>query len=203
MGINMMRINEKIIKFGLEKYKEIIDAFSKVDVSEDSNFQEIFTHFYGLRFKSKEWLKFYFNFMQEHRYHAPSIEQTIRHIYENTGEVHFSFASKLIATIDPTKPIIDQYILWQFGYNPKKTFLQNKKEEQIKYSIDAYDRIERIYSECINDFFAKKLIREFDGKFPDNRITDIKKLDFVLWGNREGPLHSVFEYNKLLEDTKK
>ena len=186
----------------IKKYAEIIELLhTDTDISKDKKFQQLFNGFYKINQLNKQWYTNFYNYFESVKNSEPSFEQAVRDLYNlnNQSRVDASFCSKLIATINPDKPIIDQYIMWQMGYNTK--FADGLKgEEKICYYINAYAEIENQYMAHIHDKAVIVAITDFDSKYPDYQwLSVIKKLDFILWSYRAPRTFSVFEYNKLKE----
>jgi hypothetical protein len=104
---------------------------------------------------------------------------------EKTGRNEMSFASKIVATVNIQKPVIDKIVLGHFKISrPSHGDLKHRK---IK-SIDIYNEIEEAYHELIKLKLGRELIITFNKKIKQQqnfKITDIKKLDFILWQTRK------------------
>ena len=105
----------------------------------------------------------------------------IKELFDRTGNVEASFTSKMVATLDETKPIWDQYVLLNLGLELKgKT-----PEERVKKTVDLYHRIECWYAEYLLTDEAKENIAVFDSALPSYAwVSDVKKIDCLLWSNR-------------------
>jgi hypothetical protein len=97
-----------------------------------------------------------------------------------TNRYEASFASKLVATLDPSKPVIDAFVLRNVGLR-LPTYA----------AADRAGRIGEIYSEIISAFTTflsgergYYLVSAFSRTYPDARVTDVKMLDLVLWQTR-------------------
>lgn len=102
-------------------------------------------------------------------------------LYVETGNVEASFSSKMIATIDPEKPILDQYVLQNLGLELKG----KNPREKIGNAVEIYHRIEAWYAEYLKTDEALENIAEFDRWLPSYAwITDVKKIDYLLWSKR-------------------
>ena len=99
-----------------------------------------------------------------------------------TGNIEASFSSKMIATIDPDKPIWDQYVLQNLGME-----LTGKTQaEKLAYAVTLYAAIENWYADYLLTEEARENIRLFDQILPDYRwVSDVKKIDCLLWSKRE------------------
>lgn len=197
----MLQFDLRSIGSALQKYEKIENVFRKTNVADDEKFQRLFNGFYITSPLSKTWYKNFYDYFERVKNDEPTFERAIRDLYNINGQtrVDASFCSKLIATINPDRPIIDQYIMWQMGYNTKMVNSLGG-EEKICYYIDAYAEIEKQYIEHIKDAAVAAAIAEFDSAYSGYQwLSPIKKLDFILWSNRSIRTFSVFEYYKLKE----
>ena len=115
-------------------------------------------------------------------YEQYSFEQIITELFRKTGNVEASFSSKMLATIDPSKPVWDQYVLQNLCLKLKGS----TQEEKLKNAIELYERIEEWYAEYLATTEARTNIAEFERQLPDYAwLSDIKKIDCLLWSKRE------------------
>ena len=92
-----------------------------------------------------------------------------------------SFSSKLLHTIKPEYPIWDSVVTKEhFGIRPPYASCKNR--EQL--CIERYD----LYQDRFYDFMSSdegaELIRIFDHQYPNNGISNVKKIDFIMWQDR-------------------
>ena len=102
----------------------------------------------------------------------------INKIYEVENKKEISFTSKLIATITPELPIWDSKVIKYITTHFK--FIQRK----IKNLDDAcYNYFELLewYKIFMHSRNANRMLNEFNSKFPNANITDLKKIDLMLW----------------------
>ena len=90
-----------------------------------------------------------------------------------------SFASKMLATINPDMPIWDSRVL---------TALKLDKEWEGKrspeHAIEIYESICEQYREFETTEKCDECVREFDSWVPKYEwISTTKKIDFLLWSN--------------------
>jgi len=168
----------------LEKYKNIMNSVNKIDVSKDAEFKRLFNGFYKVRHPKKEWYDKYYQLMQEQKDKKRSYKEVLEKLLEEPGgRIEVSFASKLMATIDSKKPIWDQYVLENLGL--KKEWDNTPKDKKIEKAVEIYNRIERYYNKFLNSKEGKNFIKKFNECFHDyTDISDMKKLDFIIWGIR-------------------
>ncbi len=166
---------------GLDKYADILETAREKDVSSDAEFQHAFNAFYLVR-RNAEWRKSYYRLFELAKKEKYSFADVIGVLYVETGNIEASFSSKMIATIDPDKPIWDQYVLQNLelelkGKNPR---------EKIGNAIEIYRQIEEWYREYLSTEEARMNIAEFDRWLPSfSWIPAIKKIDYLLWSRRE------------------
>lgn len=160
---------------GLDRYKEIMDG----DPS-SPEFQRYFNGYYRIR-RNEEWRQSYYGLFVQAKQKGLSFEQIITTLYESTGNVEASFSSKMLATIDPSKPIWDQYVLQNLGFE-----LNGKtQEEKLNNAIKLYDEILRWYDEYLQTDEAQENILEFDRLLPQySWVSNVKKIDCLLWCKR-------------------
>lgn len=166
---------------GLDKYVDIMGAARERDVSADAAFQHAFNAFYRIR-RNAEWRECYYRLFECAKREQYSFADIIKYLYAETGNVEASFSSKMIATIDPEKPIWDQYVMQNLGLELKgKT-----PQERINNAILIYRQIEEWYQKYLLTDEAQQNIAEFDKWLPSySWIPAIKKIDYLLWSRRE------------------
>ena len=102
-------------------------------------------------------------------------------IYNATGRVEASFASKLVHTLNNDMPIWDKFVLQNL--DKKMPILQGEKK--LLKAIEIYDEIIAWYKEALLHKEVQKKILEFDAVFPQySWFSNTKKIDFLLWQNR-------------------
>lgn len=165
---------------GLDKYEMIMRFAASTDVSHDSGFQKTFNAFYRIR-RNAEWRKCYYALFEQAKVNHYSFADVIRLLYKKTGILESSFSSKMIATIDPDKPIWDQYVIKNLGLELKgKT-----SQERVENAVKVYGMIEEWFGEYLQTEEARANILVFDSMLPSYTwLSDVKKIDFLLWSKR-------------------
>ena len=168
------------LRQGIEKYKYIMNRFREVDVSKDASFRKTFENFYVLSRYPMPFREDYFAFMERNKSQTLEFAEVLSY-FKAHGSLEASFSSKLIHTINPSMPIWDKIVTTDhFGYKlpyPKA----KEREQRIVNLYEAYCESFMAYMESEE---GKSIIRMFDEKFPDSGLTDVKKVDFVLWQDR-------------------
>ena len=87
----------------------------------------------------------------------------------------------MLATIDASKPIWDQYVLQNLGLE----LTGKSQEEKLQNAVVLYDRIVRWYEDYLATDEARENTSEFDRLLPDySWVNDTKKIDCLLWSKR-------------------
>lgn len=175
--------NKDALKNGLVKYIDIMELLHKTDVSKNKEFQKLYNHFYRMRQRKPEFYHIYFDFMEKNKSNATSLtfKDVFFYIQKETNRCEASFSSKLLATLNPDKPVWDMFVLENLG--AKKIHASAKNREQK--IIEAYQQICQWYHDFLGCEEASLIIQIFDELFPSVNITDIKKIDLFLWQHRE------------------
>jgi hypothetical protein len=99
-----------LVSVGLEKYCRLQEALATTDVASDHGFQRQFNAFYRVR-RNLNWQSAFYTLLQQERLAPQRFAGVLRALYRATGRVEASFASKLTASVDPDKPVIDSIVL--------------------------------------------------------------------------------------------
>lgn len=179
----------------IQHYMNIMSKVKTVNVADDQDFQREFDFFYKVR-RNAEWRKVFFEIFERKKKKNCSYKEIITELYEGTGQVEASFASKMLASIDENMPIWDSKVLDRIRIKSSNKRGQQKLEE----TIELYDVIVQWYSDLkANKASYNEYITSFDSRFPDySSISDTKKIDFILWAmgeEEEDTIPSVYIQN--------
>ena len=86
-----------------------------------------------------------------------------------------SFSSKLLATINPNMPVWDSIIISKLGIKVPSYSVKNRFE----IVVEIYYKIIEWFNQYLCTDNSKECIKVFDEVFPNNTITNIKKIDLV------------------------
>ncbi len=178
MNFNYNNLEKASIRkfFEIEKYTYLINNKAMIDSKE---YQAAFIKYCDMRYQDKEWLDKYFRFFSKN-INNTNIEfrEILEYLYEETNRIETSFSSKMLAIINPEKPIWDSNVssvldLCVEGNTPKE-----RKEDAIK----KYDELLARETDLLKKDDVKEYISCFRKMFPEyDYITDIRVLDFYLW----------------------
>ena len=165
-------------KRGIEKYLAIMRAVEHTNVAEDAAFQHLFNGFYQVR-RNAAWRRTYYAYMEAQKGKNLGIEEVMTYLQRNaSGErVELSFASKLLHTLDPTRPIYDRKVAAYLDLAAPPAYWQQDKK--FACQLANYREIEAWYRTPS----AQALADQFDRLFPEYRdqIGRVKKIDFIIW----------------------
>ena len=165
------------VEIGIEKYNWIMKRVHETDVSSDVAFQRAFNGFYRMRQRPASFYVSYYTYLEKNKNNQEiSFEDIVTYLYQETGSIHASFSSKLLATVNPNMPIWDKFVLQNLGLRTPYHYEKNR----LQKTIQLYQKICDWYK---TDEAIKKLA-VFNQQFPGTNITDVKKIDFILWATR-------------------
>ena len=169
------------LKDGYEKYISIMSKIKETNIALDLQLQKEYKLFYRVARRSITFCNEYFAILEELKNSEIDFPTIFKRVKNIKGSCEISFSSKLVHTINPNFPIWDS-IVTKGHFRISAPYYQIKNKEQI-----CCERYEQYYSEFknyMNTQEGKILINKFDEAFPDNNITNIKKIDFILWQDR-------------------
>ncbi|MBE6916446.1 MAG: hypothetical protein E7470_00895 [Ruminococcaceae bacterium] len=165
------------VKTGIDKYNWIMTHVHEVDVSADAAFQKFFNGFYRMRQRPAAFYSAFYAYLERNKSNkALCFEDIIMYLYQKTGSIHASFSSKLLATVNPDMPIWDKFVLKNLGLRTPYHY----ESDRLQKTVQLYQKICDWYQ---SEEAAEKL-KEFNKLFPNVDISDVKKIDFILWATR-------------------
>jgi len=187
---NIERILDNINEdLDIHTYLSLLNRFRNVDATRDTEFQDDYCRYWRL-FRaglSQDFRKAYFELMERLRgVLLPSIEEVTRILYEvpsnSSGRktLQFSFASKLLHTLDPHRPIYDRMVanFYRFSVpNPIKSF-----EERLQGFLGFYNFLTVEYNRVLTTQALAHPIARFRNQFSvSDDYTDEKVIDTLIW----------------------
>ena len=165
------------VETGIAKYNWIMRRVHDADVSADAEFQKFYNGFYRMRQRSADFYKTYYAFLERNKNNLDlTFEEILSYLYEETDSIHASFSSKLLATINPNMPIWDKFVLQNLGLRTPYYY----EKDRISKTVLLYQRI----CDWYESEEAKEKLHVFNELFPNVDISDVKKIDFILWATR-------------------
>lgn len=173
--------------FDLKTYIRIMQIVENVDFETTEEFRKMYNGFYKVRQRSSQWYDRYFSLMEQQATENRSFEDLLRIMYQVGGKVEVSFVSKLMATVNSQLPIWDKYVLVNLGKAAdweRMRFCDT--ENRINKASQIYTYIKSWYNFFLKDDNGKLCIAKFDEALPEykDKLTNIKKIDYLLWSKR-------------------
>lgn len=156
------------------------------ETPENPVFQFVFRSYYridnaGL---TSEWKVRYFEYLSQKERSLKAILEGLYHIptTKNVKSLQFSFATKLLHTLDSSQPIYDSKVadLLRLPVKKKKDFVAN-----IATCIAVYEELREAHQHLLSDDGIKSQIAALKAHYKA-QISDEKALDFLLWSVGKG-----------------
>jgi hypothetical protein len=114
MAINLTvaRIDRALpfVAAGLGKYLWLQEHRDATDLRVDFAYRRYFNHFYRVR-RGHDWQDKFYGLLEAQKSRKVDFAQLLHALHQRTGRYEASFASKLLATINPDMPVIDSVVL--------------------------------------------------------------------------------------------
>ncbi|MDB5313283.1 MAG: hypothetical protein JWO38_7485 [Gemmataceae bacterium] len=170
-----------LVSVGLEKYCRLQAALATTDVAQDRGFQRGFNAFYRIR-RNADWQSTFYTLFQREKSGPQPFAEVLRTLHDATGRVEASFASKLTASVDPSRPVVDAFVLKNLGLRLPRNGAIEARLAQI---AEQYDHIGRVFAEFLDTEMGRYLTTRFKELYPGQPVTPVKMLDLVLWQTRQ------------------
>lgn len=165
---------------GLQKYTWLQTHLESRVVSVDRDYQRRFAGFYRVR-RGAPWRQAFFQLLEMYKGKQLAFSDALKLLNDTTGRVEASFASKLVATIDPHQPVIDSVVLDNVGLRLPSQSASNRLER----IVEVHSELASWYREQLGSTAGAKVVGLFREAYPDAQVTDTKALDLVLWQIRD------------------
>lgn len=177
----MKRTKDQKISAGIKKYQDLRHRLFTTDVATDQDFQKAFNGFFRMGRRTEAYYTDYYHYLQEHKNRGVDFADALTFIYQRHGRLEISFISKMVAIVDPTYPIWDSVVTkGHFGITAPCVNVKNR----LQKGVERYEQYCRCYDAYMKTADAKAKIAEFERMFPNVEISNVKKVDFILWQER-------------------
>ena len=161
-------------------YLFLRDNLSRADAADVlAEYQRKFNYFYQVRRNAKWREKFYALFFKCSKERRVDSAEVLNELFALTGRVEASFASKFVATIDPSLPVIDRNVLTFI--DRKLPTSQRDPEGRIVTIVELYSEMREAFPAFLGTACGRYLIDRFAAEHKGRLISPMKMLDFVLW----------------------
>lgn len=174
-------IRSREIADGLLVYRWLQARVRLRRFSKDPVFRSVFSDFYRLNMRPAAVQRAVLAELHgSSRRGRVSYASTLSRLYNVCGSVEASFASKIVASLDPDGPVIDRWVLRNTAIELPRSVSPNRLRETAL----AYERLDRLCGEFLRSPVGRYLVRRFTARHRAPGITEMKMLDFVLWQTR-------------------
>ncbi|WP_028453002.1 hypothetical protein [Chitinilyticum aquatile] len=167
------------IEAGLKQYLWLQARVSIDPFFEDVEFRRRYNHFYRVR-RGPAWQNTFYSLMAQAKREQLQFQEVLDLLLEATGRYEASFASKLIATLQTSKPVIDSVVLKNLGLRLPSPNVLDRGPKICKLHAE----LEHMFASYLQTSTGKYLVQEFNRAYPNTGTSDEKKLDLVLWQTR-------------------
>ena len=164
-------------------YSFLKNEYAKGNILNNLVFQFVFRSYYRLDNAglSNEIKSRFFQLLAQKQINLGTILSELYEIPTLKGKntIQFSFATKLLHTIDNNNPIFASEVAVLTKINIKGS----DRDKKIYSCIEIYNSLEKLYAKLKKDDKIRKVISKFRSKFKvdDERISDTKVIDFIMW----------------------
>lgn len=176
-------IFNEIKQESIDVYIFLLEQYNEGNILNNYLFQFIFRSYYrldnaGLSPNQKE---VFFKLLNNKEKNLSKILNALYKIPTLRGlnTIQFSFATKLLNMIDSNCPIYDS----QVGDVIHQGVGGNTKETKIQSCVQILENLESLYKMLLGDKKIRDIVSKFRIKYDkQNKCSDAKILDFILWG---------------------
>ena len=165
----------------------------EADISSDAVFQKFFNGFYCIRQRPANFYQCCYSYLERNKNNLNlTFEDVVTYLYQETGSIHASFISKLLATVNPEMPIWDKIVskISLFGHpiTTKRTDCKRRFSSINESVIGISPRKQRRHYKCskshsqIPRFQMQKRLTSFFGQL-DKRFAKIRFTCFYKCGS--------------------
>ena len=176
---NQSAIMEKLNPKVLATYCWLQDNLHKRNVAVDTEYRKMFSGYYRMRFVSQEYRDQFFKLFEEIKSESsPSFSAVSQKLFQVDGKHEFSFITKMLHTIEPSRPIYDSQVDIALEIH---RYYQPNFEEKLRQDEHILAQISAAYRELASSPGMIELLAEFDKIIPGHTMSAEKKIDFILW----------------------
>ena len=164
------------LKVPLTQYLWIQSRFNAANcIRNDAEFQTKFNGYYHVG-RGGLWRNSFYDLMAESKGKKLSFSWVLGELLGRTGRVEPSFASKLLATIDPTFPALDFVVLQKLNL----AFPYRDSRDRVGKIIEFYESLCDLFESYLATERGVYSVVLFRKQFPKANISEIKMLDLAI-----------------------
>lgn len=161
----------------VDKYTWIQAHFNE-DIHTDREFQKRYNGYYRIR-RNNEWQNHYYTLMVSLRDKETNFQNILQILFKKTGRIEASFASKMLATLNPNSPVIDSKVLIKLGL--RLPYYYYSSTDRLDRTCKVFETLSTFFFGALSSNEGKLHVAAFRRRYPNIQITDTKILDFLLW----------------------
>lgn len=169
------------VQVGLNKYLWLQGqvATSPKTFHSDPLFQRKYNGFYRVQRRSAHWMSAHYSLMALAAAQGLAFKDILDALYRSTARVEASFASKLFATLNPSAPVIDAWVLVNTGLRLPYAGAKNRLLDICRVHSDLGLLIAAYLATADGEYLVSEFTRLYGAC-----VTPEKMLDLVLWQTR-------------------
>lgn len=181
--LNREKIKQALprVEKGLAKYSWLQIELRNRNVARDGEYQTKFNGFYRVR-RDLAWRREFFDILEDVKHKPVAIGDIFQRLHHVTGRMEASFVSKLVATVDPSQPVIDSIVFKNLGLRLPRRGEASTRIEQI---VDLHRRLDAEFCHYLSSEQGYYLVTQFERFYPSSGISEVKMLDLILWQTRQ------------------
>lgn len=173
--------------FNLKTYIYILSAIQQDNFVATPEFRKKFNGFFRVRQRSQDWYDYYYKLMEEQKSANRGFRELLVCLEIVSGTIDVSFVSKMMAAVNPSLPIWDKYVLQNLRLLKRwEKMAVHDKTLRIDEADKIYGEIKSRYEIFISSKEGEACIAAFDSAMPNykEKLTAVKKIDYLLWSKR-------------------
>lgn len=179
--------SDRSARRSIATYSRIMELWDSGCDPTSGEFRRLFVGFYRVR-RTSAWCDGFFSLMRplggRKWLGIREVLDAIDSACGGDGRVELSFASKLLHTVNPSMPIWDSLVRARTALPGVPT--SGCYEDRASSAEALYGRLCAQFNDALSDGAVKDLLREMETAIPEcSRMTDVKKLDFLMWLSRD------------------
>lgn len=178
----MERLNAADVDLALDRASKEVAAYTwlqvalrEVDVGTDSAFQRRYMRHHRF-WRTARWRKGYFGLMEVRKGDGVGFGEALAAVRAATGKVEPVLSSKLVATLDPGLPALDELVLGPLGLSLPNPTAADYEARLLKVYAELRER----YATILATEEGRLVYSRFVLKYPAANVSDVKKVELVL-----------------------
>jgi len=171
------------VKDGLHSYLGLQSRVATVhEFYRDGEFRRKYNFFYRIR-RNAKWQDAFYELMGRATSERLDFRAILEELRRATNRCEASFASKLVATLDTSKPVIDSMVLKNVGLRLPSLV----SADRVNGICTVYGNLVSFFDAFLDTTTGEYLVNAFNQRYPEQTISNVKMLDLILWQWRRTP----------------